>query len=116
MPPIYCCLPSFADAKLTAEIERPAKGMEEAAEIRAYANDGRMIASAKSSFPSDETSAKAVFNLPVELANEIDRLEIAGQHNAGATLLLDNRWRRKPVGVVSVSGSTQSLLRRHAPI
>ena len=44
---------------------------------------------------------KAKFDLPVELRNEIARLEIADEHSAGAVSLLDERWRRRRVGLVS---------------
>ncbi len=102
--------PSLTEAKLTVGVVRPVNGAETETEVRALANDGRIIGSARAKFSSDAKTANAVFNLPVELSNEIDRLEIAGQHSVGATVLLDNRWRRRPVGVVSGAGSTQSLL------
>jgi hypothetical protein len=40
----------------------------------------------------------------VELRNDIARLEIAGERSAGAVQLLDKRWRRRAIGIVS--GST----------
>ena len=33
--------------------------------------------------------------LPVEIRNDIARLEIAGERSAGAVALLDKRWRRR---------------------
>ena len=47
------------------------------------------------------------FDLPVELRNEIARLEIADEHSAGAVSLLDERWKRRRVGIVS--GETADL-------
>ncbi len=44
---------------------------------------------------------KQSFDLPVELRNDIARLEIAGERSAGAVQLLDKRWRRRAIGVVS---------------
>ena len=102
--------PAMAEAKLTTGLVRPASGSEADGEIRALANDGRVVGSAKAHFSSDSKTAKAVFDLPVELANEVDRLEIAGQHSIGGTMLLDGRWRRRPVGIVTASGNNQSLL------
>ncbi|HEY8006049.1 MAG TPA: DUF4159 domain-containing protein [Methylocella sp.] len=46
-----------------------------------------------------ETLAK--FEMPVELRNEITRLEITGDRSAGAVFLLDERWRRHRAGLVS---------------
>src|SRR5204862_7198612 len=49
---------------------------------------------------------------PVELRNDIARLEIAGERSAGAVQLLDKRWRRRAIGVVSgsTSDTAQPLL------
>ena len=40
-------------------------------------------------------------NLPTELRNRVARLEIEGEASAGAVVLVDERWRRRPVGLVS---------------
>ena len=45
--------------------------------------------------------AEAKFTLPVELRNDIARLEIAGAETAGAVQLLDERWRRRRIGLLS---------------
>lgn len=47
---------------------------------------------------------KAQFELPIELRNEIARVEIADEHSAGAVSLLDERWKRRRIGLAS--GST----------
>ena len=48
---------------------------------------------------------EAAFDLPVELRNDIARLEISGERSAGAVQLLDKRWRRRAIGIVSGSSS-----------
>ncbi len=52
------------------------------------------------------------FDLPVEIRNEITRLDIAGERSAGAVQLIDSRWARRTVGVVSgaTSDTAQPLL------
>jgi hypothetical protein len=45
--------------------------------------------------------------VPVELRNKAVRVEIEGQQVAGATLLLDERWRRRPVGLLSDQSDDQ---------
>ena len=55
-------------------------------------------------FKDGERETEAEIDLPVEIRNDIARLEIAGERSAGAVQLLDKRWRRRTVGVVS--GST----------
>ena len=53
-----------------------------------------------------------MFELPVELRNDISRLEISGERSAGAVQLLDKRWRRRAIGIVSgaTSDTAQPLL------
>jgi hypothetical protein len=50
--------------------------------------------------------------MPVEIRNDIARLEIAGERSAGAVALLDKRWRRRSIGVVtgSTADTAQPLL------
>ncbi len=50
---------------------------------------------------ADKSETDAVLNLPIELRNEISRLEIVSGHSAGTVTLLDARWRRRTVGIVS---------------
>ncbi len=68
--------------------------------VRAVDLKGLMLAEAPFAFgASDEAEAKIV--LPVELRNEVARLEIRGERSAGAVALLDERWKRRRVGIVS---------------
>src|SRR5215813_12653067 len=65
---------------------------------------GLPLGEAPFSFKSGEREADAVIDLPVEIRNDVARLEIVGERSAGAVQLLDKRWRRRTVGIVS--GST----------
>ena len=47
------------------------------------------------------TTAEASFGLPVELRNQIARVGIEGVASAGAVTLLDGRWKRRRVEIVS---------------
>jgi hypothetical protein len=55
-------------------------------------------------FKDGEREPDAESALPVEILNDIARLEIPAERSAGAVQLLDKRWRRRTVGVIS--GST----------
>ena len=59
-----------------------------------------------------DRETEAAFDLPVELRNDIARLEISGERSAGAVQLLDKRWRRRAIGVVTgaTSDTAQPLL------
>ncbi|MGP0060211.1 MAG: DUF4159 domain-containing protein [Beijerinckiaceae bacterium] len=79
--------------------------------VRALDRKGLAIGEAQFDFTRrdaiDATETKAGFDLPVELRNEIARLEIVDEHSAGAVSLLDERWKRRRVGIVS--GETADL-------
>ena len=75
---------------------RPAGGIVRASDIK-----GRTIGDAPFSFAASEKSAEAKFTLPVELRNDVARVEIVGAGTAGAVQLLDDRWRRRRVGLLS---------------
>ena len=80
--------------------------------VRAVTEDGRLISRASGQFGDGEGSATIRISLPGELRNRIARLEVEGARNAGETFLMDERWRRRPVGIVSggVSEAEQPLL------
>lgn len=65
----------------------------------------RLIASAELTFDEGSDTAEALLELPTELRNEIARLEISGDGTAAGVQLLDDRFRRKVVGILSGEGS-----------
>jgi hypothetical protein len=80
--------------------------------VRALAADGRLLAREPLSFAPDAGQATTHLKLPIELRNSLARLEIEGQEQTGAVALFDDRWQRRPVGVVSATPleGGQSLL------
>ena len=69
--------------------------------IRARDLRGLPLGDAPFSFALGALEAEAKFELPVEIRNDISRLEITGERSAGAVQLLDKRWRRRTVGIIS---------------
>jgi hypothetical protein len=69
--------------------------------VRALDIRGRVIGEAPFAIGAGASEADAEFALPVELRNEIVRMEIAGTETAGAVQLLDDRWRRRRIGLLS---------------
>jgi hypothetical protein len=92
---------------LRAEQSAPASGVIRARDLR-----GLALGDTEFSFAANATEAEARFDLPVEIRNDIARLEIVGERSAGAVELLDKRWRRRTVGVVSgaTADTAQPLL------
>ncbi|HLI98800.1 MAG TPA: DUF4159 domain-containing protein [Bradyrhizobium sp.] len=93
-----------AAAKMTVKVLR-ADGAAASGVVRALDQKGSPIGEAHFAFTSGTRETEAEFDLPVELRNDIARLEISGERSAGAVQLLDKRWRRRAVGVISGSSS-----------
>ena len=71
-----------------------------AGRLRALDAKGLTLGETAFAFGND-TATRARFDLPIELRNEIARIDIAGEASAGAVSLLDNRFKRRRVGLVS---------------
>src|SRR5438270_4862399 len=100
-----------AAAKMTVKVLRTDTGLA-AGVVRAIDAKGSPIGEARYAFTPQSPEAEAAFDLPVELRNDIARLEIAGERSAGAVQLLDKRWRRRAIGIVSgaTNDTAQPLL------
>ena len=69
--------------------------------IRALTARGEPLGEAPFAIKTGETEAIAPFNLPLEIRNQVARLQIKGQRSAGAVHLLDARSQWHRVGIVS---------------
>lgn len=97
--------PRFDGDSLTAVVKRPVGTVEETISVIASAEDGRVVARTEVVFGVGDTEAQATFNLPAELRNQLAQISIEGENSAGAVVLLDERWRRRPVGLVTTVAS-----------
>ncbi len=95
--------PEAGGVEFTATVRRAASPEEQRFRVRAMDAEGRVLAAEEAVFAPGETAASVTFPLPLELRNRIVRMEIEGEATAGAVALLDERWRRRPVGLVSAS-------------
>jgi hypothetical protein len=109
--PIALAAAENAAAKMTVKVLRADTGIA-AGTVRALDAKGSPIAEARFGFAPQDREAEAAFDLPVELRNDIARLEISGERSAGAVQLLDKRWRRRAIGIISgaTSDTAQPLL------
>ena len=69
--------------------------------MRLIDEDGRLLSREQANFKDGENQAKALFRLPVDVRNRSARVEIEGESGAGAVFLMDDRWRRRPVGIAA---------------
>jgi hypothetical protein len=90
-----------AAGALSVKILRAESGAAEAGTVRALDLKGLPLGETPFAFKATEAETEARFDLPVEIRNDIARIEISGKRSAGAVQLLDKRWRRRTVGIVS---------------
>ena len=90
-----------AAGALSVKVLRTSSGTVETGTLRALDLKGLPLGEAPFTFAAADRETDAKFDLPVEIRNDIARIEIGGERSAGAVQLLDKRWRRRTVGVVS---------------
>jgi hypothetical protein len=84
----------------------PAPG-KRAFEVVAIGPEGESLARQPVVLPAGESRAQATLDLPTDLRNRIARLELAPSQAVASTFLLDERWRRRTVGLVGAGGRTE---------
>src|SRR5271167_3811354 len=101
-----------AAGALSVKVLRAAAGAAETGTVRALDLKGLPLGEAPFAFKPEDREAEAQFDLPVEIRNDIARIEIGGERSAGAVQLLDKRWRRCTIGIVSgaTADTAQPLL------
>jgi hypothetical protein len=97
-----------AAGALTVKVLRAQTGTAENGVVNAIDLKGLPLGEAPFAFGTADREAEATINLPVEIRNDVARLEISGERSAGAVQLLDKRWRRRTVGIVSGSAAERS--------
>jgi hypothetical protein len=99
-------------AALSVKVLRSAGGPSEVGIVRALDLKGLPLGETTFSLKESETETDAELTLPVEIRNDIARLEISAERSAGAVALLDKRWRRRNIGIVTGAtiDSAQPLL------
>ncbi len=93
--------PPHAEAdQLITPVRRIGAEYAEATTLIAYDGAGRAVGRAMAHFDVGDRVAKARFDLPVEIRNRIERIVLDDEDSAGGVVLIDERWRRRPVGLV----------------
>lgn len=110
--PLLLHAPRLSGESIVFRIERPDGERPAAYMARAFSEDGRGVARERIDFRPGEKFIEASMRLPTELRNRISRIDIERHASAGAVLLLDERLRRRPVGLVAPTavGGSQPLL------
>lgn len=101
----HALFPPFGDGdSLVVPIRRAKTGRVESFDIVAHDDAGRAIGQTVATFQSDDLTTEARLSLPVEARNRIEQLRVGAEQSAGSVVLIDERWRRRPVGIVSSDG------------
>ena len=110
--PLALAAAENAAAKMTVKVLRAGERRCRRRGARGRCQRARRSARRATRFGPQDRETEAAFDLPVELRNDIARLEISGERSAGAVQLLDKRWRRRAIGIVtgSTSDTAQPLL------
>jgi hypothetical protein len=69
---------------------------------------GETLAAAPFQIGSQSPSAEIALALPLDLRNQVARLEIAGEDSAGAVYLIDSQSQRRRVGLVASESSEEA--------
>ena len=100
--PVRALLPPDSEAdRLVARLAQVKLPVATQTAVLAQTGDGRTLARATIDVPAGATSGSAGIVLPAELRNTLARLVLDGPPSAGSVVLLDERWRRRPVGLLA---------------
>jgi hypothetical protein len=107
-PPHALAAADNAAGALTVLVLRAQSGAAANGLVQAIDLKGLPLGETGFAFGPNDRETTATVDLPVEIRNDVARLEIAGERSSGAVQLLDKRWRRRTIGVVSGSTADRS--------
>jgi hypothetical protein len=101
-----------AAGALSVKVLRATPGAAVNGTVRALDLKGLTLGEVPFAFKPADHDTEARFDLPVEIRNDIARLEISAERSSGAVQLLDKRSNRRTVGIVSgaTADTSQPLL------
>lgn len=99
-------------AGLGVRVIRAAANGRDGGTVRASDRRGLTLGEAAFAFPPGATQTQAMLGLPVDLRNEIARVDVTDERTAGAVALVDESSRRRRVGLVAggTADTAQPLL------
>jgi hypothetical protein len=100
--PARLLLPPRAEADgLALRIAQPPQPNAGTATVLAQSGDGRTLARTNVALAAGAAIGETKLVLPPEIRNRLSRLVLEGPPTAAGVVLLDERWRRRPVGLVA---------------
>ncbi|MGA3397627.1 MAG: DUF4159 domain-containing protein [Acetobacteraceae bacterium] len=100
--PARLLLPPDSEAdRLVARLAQAPQPIDTQAVVLAQTGDGRTLARTTIALSAGASAGASGIVLPPEFRNRLARLVLEGPPSAGSTVLLDERWRRRPVGLLA---------------
>jgi hypothetical protein len=100
-PPRVLLPPDSEADRLVVRITQLPQPAASQARVLAQTGDGRTLASTTVALAAGASAGASGLALPPELRNRLSRLVLEGPPSAASVVLLDERWRRRPVGLLS---------------
>ncbi|MDH3662296.1 MAG: BatA domain-containing protein, partial [Alphaproteobacteria bacterium] len=94
--------PSNDQVDLIARARRAEAGPRQSVGLRAFGPKGEVLVRQLLVFDQGAIQAEAKIDLPLDLRNKIARIELEPGREVGGAVLLDERWRRRSVGLVGL--------------
>ena len=99
--------PPTAEAdRLNVTVQQIPLAVDSEAAVLARTGDGRVLARAVVPIPAGAAEGQATLELPLEIRNQVVRLELDEPAGAAGVVLLDERFRRRPVGLLAGAEGT----------
>ncbi|PKR87300.1 RNA-binding protein [Pleomorphomonas diazotrophica] len=92
-------------AAVTVHLRRPDAGAPAEGGLRLLDRKGRLLDERPFALTAGNARGDVRFELPLEIRNDIARAEVTGGNSALGVHLLDDRWRRRSVAIVTATGS-----------
>ena len=94
--------PDAEAADLVVPARRSHNGPKQSFGLKALGPEGEVLAREPLIFEQGRAQAEAMIELPLDIRNRIARFEIEPSQGVGGVVLLDERWRRRSVGLVGL--------------
>lgn len=105
--------PQYKNGFLSLTVSRQQAQQSRGVFVKAFGDEGQVFMRQAGVFKSGEQETVVDLRLPSEQFNRLTRVEVEGANQVGAVVLFDERWRRRPIGIVSFGTgvAVQPLLR-----
>ena len=101
MGSILINLPTASDTGLNVRVQRTRTDVDRQITIVLNGKAGEFIAQQEINFTIGNDEKIVTFDLPVKLRNDVRGISIRGQRAIGSTIILNENWQRKSVGILS---------------